>query len=223
MQNKENFKPDPFEAVEKYEAGEFTSGELLNEISKFCWNHPAEREQVLDDLSRNPFEAVQSVVQEVRDSIRQDEERIKDIDQLRRTSPLQPGVALILFGGYDSAYSESWWLNGRRHYKATFIDFVHRGADKMPAAFVKLEEEIDLTEASGQLHKGSYALLKLRYVADWRDTETVGVHIVDALPADVEAFYSSHPFGTEIESHATYRIANHEDEITDSLRANGIE
>lgn len=176
---------------------------------------------MLGQLSEHSDESVRGVAEEIREMIHRSEEQIKDIDQIRRTSPLQPGVALFLGGGYDSAYSEPFWLNGREYYKATFIDFVPCGADKMPAAFVELENEIDLTEGSGLRHKGRYALLKLRYVADWAETETVKVHIVEALPADVEAFYSSHLFGTEIESHASYKIANNEETIRNSQEVNG--
>ena len=63
-----------------------------------------------------------------------------------------------------------------------------------------------MVEGSGLQHHGNHALLKLLYVADWDATETVTVHIVSELPRDVAAFYDSHPFGTEIESHATYRV-----------------
>lgn len=143
------------------------------------------------------------------------------IDHIRTASPLQPGIALYLYGGYDSAYSKSWWLDGREYYKATFIDFVHCGTEMMPAAFVELENEIDMTEGSGLRHKGRYALLKLRYVADWAETETVKVHIVETLPADVEEYYLSHPFGTEIESHATYKIVSKEETIRNNQPADG--
>ena len=214
MQNESREKLNPLASVEEYEQGRITCGELLNKIANFCWQHPAERDNALDHLSEHPNESVQGVAHDIREMIRQAEEQIKDIDHIRRTSPLQPDVALFLYGGYDSAYSASWWLNGREYYKATFRDFVHRGANKMPAALVELEEEIDLTEGTDLRHRGRYALLKLRYVADWCETETVQVHIIDALPADGEAFYASHPFGTEIESHATYRIVNNEEVIT---------
>jgi hypothetical protein len=213
MQNENSSRVDPLELVDKYENGFFTAGELLDKLCEFCRQHPAERDELLDHLLEHSIERVRNVAQEIREMILLEESRIKDIDHLRVASPLQPGVALFLYGGYDSAYSESWWLNGRQYYLATFIDFVRCGADKMPAAFVELEEEVDMTEGAGLRHRGRYALLKLRYVANWDETETVQVHIVDSLPADVEAYYASHPFGTEIESHATYRLANKEEMI----------
>ena len=206
MQNKNSDKLDPLEPVYGYERGLLTSGEMFDKLYGFCWAHPTERDNFLSHLLEHPNKEVQKVAREIREMIRRTEEQNKDIDHIRRISPLQPGVTLWLYGGYDAAYSASWWLNGRAHYQATFIDFVSCGADKMPAAYVELEEEIDMTEGSGLRHRGRYALLKLFFVADWDETQTVQVHIVDALPADVEAFYSSHPFGTEIESHATYRL-----------------
>jgi hypothetical protein len=99
-------------------------------------------------------------------------------------------------------------LNGRENYLATFIAFAERRAGKMPVAMVKLDHEIEMTEGSGLRHKGRYALLKLLHVADWASSETITVHLVEALPEDVETFYLSHPFGTEIETHATYDVAN---------------
>src|SRR5262249_35390173 len=125
------------------------------------------------------------------------------------TSQLQPGTRLSLGGGYQgcTAYSPPWWLNGRTNYNATFIAFAECGAGKMPVALVELDNEIDMTEGGGLRHKGLYAVLRLLHVANWDETETVTVHVVETLPEDVEAFYSSHPFGTEIETHATYTIA----------------
>ncbi len=222
MQNKNSDMPDPLEPVYQYESGEITGFEMYFKLDKFCREYPAERDKLLDQLLEHPFERVRDEAQKIREEIRREEERIKDIDQIRITSPLQPGVALFLYSGYDGAYSKPWWLNDRGYYQATFIDFVSRGADKMPAAFVELEEEIDLTEGSGLRHRGRYALLKLLYVADWDETETVEVHIVEVLPADVEAYYATHPFGTEIESHATYRIVNSEEAMKNSPLANGI-
>ncbi len=127
---------------------------------------------------------------------------------ITRTSPLQPGTRLFLSGGYTAAFSPAWWLNGRKNYGATFVGFADRGAGKMPVGLVQLDCEIDLTEGCGLRHKGRFALLTLRHVTNWTETETVTVHVVEVLPEDAAAFYASHPFGTEIETHATYSIAN---------------
>jgi hypothetical protein len=212
MQNENNNMLVPLKIVDDYECGELSYYEMLNELCKFCWRYPAERDKLFDYLLEYPMEKVNEVALEIQEMIRNSEKQSNDLNQIRKTSPLQPGVVLFLGGGYDAAYSNPWWLNGQTYYRATFKDFVDRGADKMPAAFIELEEEIDLTEGSGLRHWGRFALLKLTFVANWDETETVQVHIVDALPADVEAFYSAHDFGSEIESHATYRIANNEGE-----------
>src|SRR5262249_23661282 len=151
--------------------------------------------------------------------LRQREEQIQDIEQVRRTSPLRPGTRLSLSGGYTAAYSRPWWLGGRENYRATFIAFAERGAGKMPVALVELDAEIDLTEGKGQRHRGRFALLSLSSVANWSVAETVTVHVVESLPDDVEAFYPSHPFGTEVETHATYAIMN-DDRATGSHQTN---
>jgi hypothetical protein len=99
-------------------------------------------------------------------------------------------------------------LNDQKDYKATFLAFVERGAGKMPIAFVELDNTIDMTEGSGLRHKGKYALLSLLHVVNWSKSEIVTVHVLERLPEDIHAFYLSHPFGTEIETHATYIIAS---------------
>src|ERR1044072_693646 len=157
MRKENSGKPDALEYVREYEAGEITRGELSNELSKFCWAYPPERRELIDHLLEHPLESIQNVTREIQEMIRQQEEQVKDIDQIRKTSPLQPGVVLSLNAGYDAAYSAPWWLNGRQNYHATFIDFVGRGIDKMPAAVVELDEEIDLTEGAGLRHRGRFA------------------------------------------------------------------
>src|SRR6266540_2909381 len=193
--------------IRLWDTRDLTGCELFDKIWEHLWTFPEEKDNVLDALSNHPDESVRGIGPQVRALLHRCEKQIKDIDHIRRTAPLQPGTRLIRGGGYADAYSEPWRLNGRESYMATFIRFVERDAAKMPVAFVELEDEIDLTEGCGLRHRGRYALLKLLYVADWAETGTVTVHVVDALPEDVEAFYSSHPFGTEIETHATYRIA----------------
>lgn len=130
--------------------------------------------------------------------------RITDIEVISTGSPLQPGVRLQLAGGYE--YVNPWWLNGKPYYQATFQQFLSSGPNEMPVAFVVLDDEIHMIEGTGLVHLGKYALLKLLYIADWTETETVTVHIVNQCPNDLVQLYDSHPFGTEIESHATYRI-----------------
>lgn len=193
--------------VDNYLDGQMTAGELLDHAARFCAHHPNENEKVLDLLADHPDRSVQEAARQIREWNRQAREQIKDIVQIRRTSPLQPGVALLLYGGYDAAYAEPWWLSGREYYRATFIDFIDRGADKMPAAFVELKEELDMINYAGFRHRGRYALLNLLTIADWDASGTVMIHVVDGLPADPKAFYAGDPFRTALETHAQYRIS----------------
>jgi hypothetical protein len=188
--------------IREYERGSITLVELEIHVLAYLGQFPQRQNEVLSALSTHPDESVREVARWVRDDLRKRQEQIKDIDQVRRTSPLKPGTRLTLGGGYTEAYHTPRWLNGRDCYQATFLGFAERGTGKMPVALVQLDDEIELPEG-----KGRFALLKLLYVANWADTGTVTVHIVEALPEDLEAFYASHPLGTEVESHATYRIA----------------
>ena len=171
-------------------------------------------------LHQHSSERVRLIGRDLQRLLRQREEQIKDVERISRTSPLQPGTRLILSGGYTAAYSPPWWLNGRKNYNATFIAFAERDAGKMPVALVELDSEIDMTEGGGLRHKGRYALLRLLHVANWDKAETVTVHVVETLPEDVEAFYSAHPFGTEIETHASYAIVN-DDRAAGDLNGKG--
>jgi len=192
--------------IELHEAGHITRQEVMNEI----WNHLAADVDRLKTVARrmaNHHEQwVRETAAEIQSSITRRENRVTDISDIIRISPLQPGVRIRLDGGYER--SNPWWLNGNAYYSATFVRFVSRGADEMPVAFVELDRDVQMIEGSGLQHRGKYALLKLLHIADWDAEETVTVHVVEALPHDVAAFYASHPFGTEIESHATYRIEN---------------
>lgn len=190
------------EILALYEGGAISGSEVLNGVWAQCHDRPPVAAEVAQALHDHPSEDARWTGGQLRRLLQQREEQIK------RDSPLQPGTPLILSGGYTAAYSHPWWLNGRECYKATFITFAGRGTGKMPVALVELDGEIDLTESSGLRHKGRYALLRLLYVANWVETGTITVHVIDALPKDVEAFCSTHPFGTEIETHATYAIAN---------------
>jgi hypothetical protein len=180
--------------------------EFDQQVLEYLAEFPEQEIELLDRLAHHSHESVRESVPSIRKTLRKLKEQIKDIEQIRNTSSLRPGARMQLCGGYSQ--SDPWWLNGRKLYKATFIDFADRGAGKMPVAMVELEDEIDMTEARGLRHKGRYALLKLMFVADWVETETVTVHIVEALPKNLAEFYLAHPFGTEIESHATYVLSN---------------
>jgi hypothetical protein len=185
--------------------GMVTGQELYGMFSKHLTFHPEDAVQAFDALRRHPDENVREIGRGLEGELQRRESRVRDIDQLRRISPLQPGVRLVLSGGYSSPH---WWLSGNACYRATFVDFVRRGADNMPAVLIKLQDSIDLTEYSGRRHQGQYALVSLLYLSNWEEEGTVTVHIVDKPPEDPVAFYATHPFGTEIEAHATYAIAD---------------
>jgi hypothetical protein len=194
------------ELLSLHEGGAVSSLEVVGAILKHCHDKPAVAAGIASALHQHPSEDARWIGRELQRVLDEYARQIKDIEQIRRTSPLQPGTRLILSGGYSAAYSRPWWLNGREYYKATFIMFAERGAGKMPVAVVELDTEIDMTEGRGLRHNGRFALLRLLYVSNWTETETVTVHVVEALPDCVETFYGPHPFGTEIETHAKYSI-----------------
>jgi hypothetical protein len=200
------FREELNRLVQLHDRGEITRLEVEESILDYLWQLPQQKDEVLEALSVHPDDFVRQAVPGIQRIMRRRDEQIKDMDQIRRTSPLQPGTRLKLSGGYD--HGQSWWLNGRDCYHASFIAFAERGADKMPVAVVELEEELDMVEACGQRHKGRYALLSLLFIANWDRKGTVTVHIVETVPTDFAAFYLSHPFGTEIETHATYEITS---------------
>jgi hypothetical protein len=194
------------ELLSLYEGGAVTSLEVLDAVYEHCYDKPAVAAEIARALHERSSERVRWLGHELQCLVRQREDQIKNVEQIRRTSPLQPGTRLILSGGYWAGNCSPWWLSGRENYKATFIAFAEREAGKMPVAYLELDNEIDLTEGGGLRHKGRYALLRLLQVANWTESETVTVHVVEVLPDNVEAFYLSHPFGTEVETHATYAI-----------------
>lgn len=194
--------PDGF--IDLDNGGHLTSLEVMDNVWRHCADDVA-LATVVQWMANHPEEWVRNIATDIHNATERRNNRVTDITEIENTSPLQPGVSIRLDGGYDSF--KPWWLNGNECYLATFIRFVTRGPNEMPIAFVELDAEIQMVEGCGLQHCGKYALLKLMSVADSNLTETVTVHIVDQLPKDAAAFYDSHPFGTEIESHATYRMA----------------
>jgi hypothetical protein len=191
--------------IRAYLKGDITGEEALSMAYEQCYDKPEVAAEFVRLLRQHPDKGVCSIGESIEEFFRQRAAQIKDIEQVRRVSPLQPGTRLVLSGGYAHP-GPPRWLDGRPCYKATFLAFAERGADKMPAALVRLDEPIDMVEGGGQRHRGQFALLKLWHVANWEETETVVLHVVEALPEDVEQFYATHPFGTEIETHVTYAI-----------------
>jgi hypothetical protein len=192
--------------------GQNTGVEFLSLTWGYLSRRPSRQDAVLRTLAEHAEEDVRQWVPWLREQLRRQQEPVPGVEELRRTSPLRPGNVLSLSGGYDAGFSHPAWLCDREDYKATFIDFAQRGAGKMPSALVELDTVIDVTEGGGLRHRGRFAVLKLLYAGGrWGDTETVTVHVVEAPPPDHESFYASHPFGTEIELHATYRIVKNSD------------
>jgi len=99
-------------------------------------------------------------------------------------------------------------LQGGQGYLGTFVRFARRHDGQIPAALVELDDCVDVTEGQGLRHHGRYAVLRLAYIAAWDETETVMVHIVEKFPEDVALFCDTHPFGTELEARASYRIVS---------------
>lgn len=144
---------------------------------------PEQQEAVLQTLSRSPIQGVRELVPWFR-KVFLCKAQSKDHEFLRRTSSLQTGTRLMIFGD-RSAQRNPWWLNGREHYKATFVRFV--GPDgSVPLAYVELDDELDMTSADGCRQQGRYALLN--YLgpsgpyqtpsAAWQSEGTVTVRIV---------------------------------------------
>ena len=193
--------PDGF--INLHNGGHITRLEVMDNVWQHCSGDGA-LATVVQRMATHAEEWVRDIAADILTAIERRANRVTDLNEIAITSPLQPGARIRLDGGYESY--NPWWLNGKECYLATFARFVPRGPNEMPVAFVELDDEINMVEGCGLQHRGKHALLRLLFVADWNATETVTVHIVDHLPDDVVAFYESHPFGTELESHATYRM-----------------
>ena len=192
--------PNGFVAL--HNAGHITRLEVLNNICNHCLDDNT-LATVVNRMMTHPQDWVREAGSDIRDAIQRRNNRITDFKTIADTSPLQPGCRMRLQGSYDQS---EWWLNGNEYYDATFIRFAQRKNDEMPIAIIKFDTEIRMTEASGRNHNGKMGLLKLHFVSDWDSSETVRVHIIESLPNDIDEFYDSHQFGTEIESHANYTV-----------------
>lgn len=98
--------------VDDYLAGKMTAGELLDHTAQFCAEHPHENETVLAWLGDHADERIREIAQQIRERDRQAREQIMDITEIRKTSPLQPGMALSLYGGYEAAYDPKAFYAG---------------------------------------------------------------------------------------------------------------
>jgi hypothetical protein len=165
------------------------------------------QDRVLGQLRELPAaEVVRNVAVEFR-SLQRHEALSKDIDYVRRISPLRPGIRLELFGGYDYYATEGKpaWLNGRECYRATFLDFASYGENTIPVALVEFDEVI---EVFGQ--KGRYGVLFGTFGFDsvvWGQTDdVVAVYVCEALPEDLTLIRFFRASDSVIETHATCRI-----------------
>jgi hypothetical protein len=192
------------ELIALYDAGHITRLEVFDNVWQHCAADANMLETIVERMAKHHEQWVRETAADIQSSITRRENRVTDISEIMKSSPLQPGIRIRLDGGYEP--HDPWWLNGNEYYSATFVRFASRGADEMPVAFVEFDQEIRMIEGSGLQHHGRYALLKLLHVASWDATETVTVHVVEQFPDDVAAYYESRPFGSEIESHATYRL-----------------
>jgi hypothetical protein len=182
--------------------GHLTGFEMLDAICKNCFDTDS-LSTVARRMRAHPDDWVRKIATNIEDIIVRRTDRITDIARIETTSPLQPGCRIRLNGSYDQA---NWWLNGKDYYDATFVRFAERKHGEMPVAIIEFDIYIDMTEFCGQIHRGKFGLMKLQYVSDWNSSETVWVYIIDEVPNDFGEFYFHHPFGTEIESHATYTL-----------------
>lgn len=199
--------------VKHQERGVIASNEFVDKFVTVITQFPQCKVDALILICDHPSEAVQGTLASVVDLLRrcEESEKSKDLNHVILTSPLQPGIRITLSGGYTAAYEPPAWLGGREHVGATFVRFAQGKAGSTPVAFVAIEEPIAVAEESGR-----FALLKLLSGGSWGESETVVVHLVDGLPSDVDAFYKADPFPypNAVETHATYRVAEAEEDST---------
>lgn len=185
------------------ERGLFTQSEFVSKLHGYICNS-ADAEDELDSLLDHANADIRDAATQVLKWVYARKTQAKEIGKIRQTSPLQPATRICLSGGYTAAYSSPLWLNGKEFLRATFVDFIDRGADRMPSALIRFDDELDF----GRI-KGHYALLTLLHVANWIETETVTVCIIDH-PPQVTSSAIKPSAGVEVESHATYVIESDE-------------
>jgi hypothetical protein len=194
--------------IDDWEDGSLAQSEFFERMSQCLWPlAPAAKEAALAALSAHANEGVRKAASEC-GLFSRNEALSRDLDHVRRNSPLRPGVRLALFGGYDyhSSGGKPYWLNGRTCYRATFLRFAPRDEDLIPAGLVEFDEAIDMPG-----HTGRYGVLLSTYGMDfvaWALPEAeVVVYLTEVLPKDLRVFrFDGRAFPDPIETHATYRI-----------------
>ncbi len=187
--------------------GLITPLECENKLCEHVWQLPAsERGAVVAGLQTHADKRVREIARRLETLLRH-EALSKDFDHVQRTSPLQPGTRLTLFGGYSN-FAEGGrpaWLGGRDYYAATFLRFERRERDRIPVALIAFEEPVSVPD-----HVGRFGVLIGTYGSDgpaWARAEgTVLVHVAEAMPDDVVAFLETRPYDSVLETHASYRL-----------------
>jgi hypothetical protein len=193
--------------VRLLERGIITGGEFFNKMSDYIEKLPSgEKDAAMEALATNADDRIRQAALDI-EAFRKNEGLSKNLEFVRQTSPLRPGVRLQLFGGYDNFLPDDkpWWLNGRTFYEATFVGFVSHGENTIPACFVEFDETIELPG-----HHGRYGVLFGSYsnlAPAWAETEDapVAVHVVESLPEDSNEVRLLRD-AAATETHATYRV-----------------
>jgi hypothetical protein len=193
--------------IRAWEKNCLTSTEFQNHMWGQLRKLPvARRRAALASLSAHADKDIRNAASELQILMRH-EELSKNLDHIRRSSPLHSGARLQLFGGYDyySSDGKPCWLNGRTCYTATFLDFAAYGENTIPAGLVEFDEVIEVPG-----HLGRYGVLLATYGLDfiaWEQSEgEVMVYVTETLPEDLSFLRSPRASASAIETHATYRI-----------------
>lgn len=186
-----------------------TRSEFFNSMMEALRNLPAgEKQSILGALAGHSSERVREGVVQVQSFVR-NQELSRDIEHIRRNSPLRPGVRLELFA--DDVYSSDvcpLWLRGRESCSATFVRFERQGENLAPVALIEFDEAI---YTPGRQRR--FGILFGRYGCDyyaWALPEgSVLMSVVERLPNAPEDACDAHPF---TERHARYRAKETPDE-----------
>jgi hypothetical protein len=84
-----------------------SSLEVVGAVLEHCHDNPAGAADIAWALQQHSSEVARSIGRELTRFVEERANQIKDIEQIRRTSPLQPGTRLILSGGYSAAYGRA--------------------------------------------------------------------------------------------------------------------
>ncbi len=195
MESLEDFK----QQLRLFERHVVTKPELETRVWACVAKFPELKDEIVSALLNHTNEDIRHCGQMVHEQFQRIANQVTDVEQIRKTSPLQPGTGVKVGGGETSAYSCPVWLDGREFRAGTFVDFLPAGPGKMPVALVELEEEY-----RSEKHKGRYLVLKLHFAGDdWTEREDVEVFVVAAPPVDVAPLLKA---DDSVETRATYTV-----------------